>query len=634
MSGSAEFVATSSLARPCRGSALFLVLILAVVLGVVLSSTLSYVSHNARLEKRSDTRLQSTYAGDYALEQAYQSLLTLVSQNNANLPTIAQTTAVTNLTTAPTSVFSSADGYTWRAFLTVPLENGVPVAAHSSFNPSQGTYQFLSVVEFDRSLVSQAPMHLQFQREWNYVLTPLFQYAIFYHGDLELFPGASFVVGGRVHSNGKIYAGSTASITFGDYVSDVNGFSNNYSPNDPRAPGGPGDNITYSHGPALVTSREEPPGALSQNTSDTNENNDGPRELIELSGFLHTDPNASERLYNKAGLKILANTTSGSVNSDNGIAVPANSRVFLTADGTAVPATDNLATYLGTLVANGSMSDYREGATLTTTDVDIGKINAAYNAGGLPETIPATANWPNNSSVPAALKNKPISAGIRGKSLWNGILYVADITNDLTHRTGVRLLNGASLPDGSKSTSPTAGLTVATMNPVYIVGDYNTGGNPPVNSGTTLTAANYTSGYTVQPAAVIADAVTVVSANWTSGNYNNVSSLNSRAPTNTTVNTALISGVVASNGSAYSGGVENYIRLLENWSGKRLTYYGSIINMYESQQATARWQNTGAYYNAPVRNWYFDTNFLDPRKLPPGTPISRSLKRGQWVQIQ
>lgn len=617
-----------------RGSALFLVLILAIVLAVVLASTLSYVTHNAKLEQRSDTRLESTYAADYALEQAYQSLLTLVSQNNASLPTIAQTTAVTNLTTAPRTVFTSADGYTWRAFLTVPIENGVPVAAHSNFNSSQGSYSFLTVVEFDRTLPSQAPMRLQFQREWNYVLTPLFQYAIFYHGDLELFPGANFVVGGRVHSNGRIYAGTSASITFGDYVSDVNGFSNQYSPNDPRAPGSPGGNITYSRGPAVATSREEPPGSLTQDLSDTNKNNDGPRELIELPDFLHTDPNALERLYNKAGLKILANTTAGSVNSDNGVTVPANSRVFLTADGTTVPATDDLAVYLNTLLATGSMKDYREGATLTTTDVDVAKLNTAYQAGGLPQTIPSSANWPNNSTVPAALKNKPISAALRGKELWNGILYVADITNDITHRTGVRLLNGTHLPDGSKSSSPTPGLTVATLNPIYIVGDYNTGGTPPVNSGSNLAAANYASGYTVQPAAVIADAVTVVSANWTSGNYNTVSSLNSRTPANTTINTALISGIVASDGHAYSGGVENYIRLLENWSGKRLTYYGSIINMYQSQQATAPWQNTGAYYNAPARNWYFDTNFLDPRKLPPGTPITRSLKRGQWAQIR
>lgn len=211
---------------------------------------------------------------------------------------------------------------------------------------------------------------------------------------------------------------------------------------------------------------------------------------------------------------------------------------------------------------------------------------------------------------------------------------MTDVSDSSTHPTGVRLLNGANLPDGSNASCPIAGLTVATANTTYIVGDYNTGGAPPVNSGTNLAANNYAGSYTVQPAAVIGDAVTVVSANWISGNYNSSASLSSRTPVNTTINSALISGVVASNGSDYSGGVENYIRLLENWSGKRLTYYGSMVNLFPSRQGTARWQSPGAYYNAPARNWYFDTNYLDPRKLPPGTPVIRSLKRGQWVQIQ
>jgi len=95
----------------------------------------------------------------------------------------------------------------------------------------------------------------------------------------------------------------------------------------------------------------------------------------------------------------------------------------------------------------------------------------------------------------------------------------------------------------------------------------------------------------------------------------------------------LISGIVASDGTAYSGGVENYLRLQEDWSGRRLTYYGSIVNLYESDQATAPW-SYGSYYTAPARNWYFDISFLDANRLPPGTPIVRSLKRGQWVQVK
>lgn len=618
-----------------RGSALLLLLILGVVSATVLGVAFSYISESAKAEKRSNVRVEGTYAAEYAFEQAYQQLYTLLYQSTVNLPTVSDTTAVTNLTTAPTSTFGPAGGYTWQAFLTVPVEGGVPVAAHTNFNPIQGVYKYLTVVEFTRTVPGMtAPVHMQFQREWDYSLTPLFQYAVFYDGDLELFPGAAFNVSGRVHSNGKIYTGTTASITFSDFVTDVSGISNSYSPLDPRPATALNGPINYEKAPPSVTTAEHPPGELNANTSDANHNNDGPHELIELPNSWETDANATDRLYNKAGLKVLVNSTAADVTADSGVAVPANSRVFMTADGTVIPAGDPLQTYLGSMMTTGSIDDYREGAVLTATQVDVSKVDAAYNAGGLPQTIPSSAKWPSNGTIPSTLRGQAIPAALQGKALWNGILYVTDVTNSATHRAGIELVNGGTLPDGSNNSSPVAGLTVATNNAAYIVGDYNTGGTPPVDSGSSLTANNYASGYTVQPAAVIADAVTVVSSNWTAGGYDSKSSLSQRPAANTTVNTALISGNVPSNGSAYSGGVENYIRLLENWSGKRLTYYGSMINVFASQQSTAPWQNTGIYYNAPQRNWYFDTNFLDPNKLPPGTPVLRSLQRGQWVQVQ
>ena len=617
-----------------RGSALFLLLILAVVMGTVLAGIFSYIGQTAKLERRSNTRLESTYVAEYAFEQAYQQLNSVIGQNSVNLPDVTRTSAVTNLTTAPTATFGPAQGYTWKAFVTVPVEGGVPVSAHASFNPSQGVYKFMTVVEFTRTVPNMGETHLQFQREWDYSLTPLFQYAIFYNGDLELFPGAAFTVSGRVHSNKRIYTGTTASITFNDYVTNVNGVSSHYnSPLDPRTEPNLNGTVTYAKGPALATTRQNPPGQLNSDTTDANHNNDGPRELIEVPNSWQSDANASERMYNKAGLKILVNSTAADTTADSGVAIAANSKAFLTADGTPIPSTDALGSYLGSLVSSSSIKDYRENATVATTDVDVSKLNAAYDAGGLPGTIPNTNNWPNNATVPAALKNKPISPALRGKSLWNGVMYVADVTNSAAHRTGVKLVNGASLPDGTNGSAPTPGLTVVTQNAAYIVGDYNTGGSPPVNSGA-ASANNYAPGYTVQPASIIADAITVVSGSWTTGSYDTKSNLNQRPATNTTVNSALISGVVGSDGTAYSGGVENYIRLQEDWGGHRLTYYGSMINVYDSEESTAHWQQTGNYYNAPSRNWYFDTNFLNPNKLPPGTPILRNLMRGQWVQVE
>lgn len=624
--------------RDERGSTLFVVLILALVMAGMLGSVLTYLNHETQLEKRSDVRLESTYAAEYAFEKAFADLKAQIAQYN--LPNIAQTTAVTNLSLAPTSQFGTAQGYTWKTFLTVPVQDGVVVAAHSNFNAVRGNYPYLTAVEFVRQTPGMtAPVSMSFQREWIYSIRPLFQYAIFYDGDMELFPGAAFVVGGRVHSNGTIYTNTGASITYSDYVTYVNGLSKSYAPGDPDHSGTLNGSITYAKGNPTASSREDPPGSMAKDTSDSNVNNDGARELIEIPEAHQTDPSASERLYNQAGLKVLVNTTNTAASAASDVAVGAKSRVYLTEDGTTIPSTDPLATVLNSMISNPTtaktVTDYRENsAAVTVTEVDVSALTAAYDAGGLPAVIPSTTKWPNDSSVPAALKNQDIPAALRGKKLWNGILYFANVTDSSTNPVAVKIINGTKLPDGSETLSPKAGLTVVSENAAYIVGDYNTGGSTPtVNDGSkALDSANYVAGYTVQPAAVIADAVTVLSRNWDSGGYNS-KNLSSRTPTNTTINTALISGIVKTNSSAYSGGVENYIRLLENWTGKRLTYYGSIINLYESKQATAKWAY-GGYYTAPDRNWYFDTQFRDPTKLPPGTPTVRSLQRGQWVQLQ
>jgi hypothetical protein len=48
------------------------------------------------------------------------------------------------------------------------------------------------------------------------------------------------------------------------------------------------------------------------------------------------------------------------------------------------------------------------------------------------------------------------------------------------------------------------------------------------------------------------------------------------------------------------------------------------VSLFSSQQSSQRWGhnlNGGRqYYNAPVRNWNFETRFRNPMLLPPGTP--------------
>ncbi len=171
-----------------------------------------------------------------------------------------------------------------------------------------------------------------------------------------------------------------------------------------------------------------------------------------------------------------------------------------------------------------------------------------------------------------------------GKMPANGLLYVS---REGTHQ-GVRLANGALLPD--------QGLTVVSENPVYIQGDYNT-----VNK---------------KPAAVMGDAITVLSNNWGLNNSdtkgNQVTS--NRPATATTVNAAFALGPSAESVEGQGNGqLENVIRFLENWTGKNFNYNGSIIALWHSQQATGDWRccgNSGNhYYEPPNRNWAYDPLF-------------------------
>jgi hypothetical protein len=193
------------------------------------------------------------------------------------------------------------------------------------------------------------------------------------------------------------------------------------------------------------------------------------------------------------------------------------------------------------------------------------------------------------------------------------LLYV----NDQRPDGAVRLVNGQTLLP--------LGFTVATAKPLYIQGDYNVSTNgTPMNLGSSNTSATF-------PAAVVADAITILSTSWSDAN--STLAVGSRVAGPTTVNAAFLAGIVPTTSSRYSGGVENFPRFLETWSGKTFTYNGSMVVLFQSVWATAPWGSADVY-SPPARNWAFDQNFRDQNKLPPGTPCARAMSRGRWAMIK
>jgi hypothetical protein len=200
-----------------------------------------------------------------------------------------------------------------------------------------------------------------------------------------------------------------------------------------------------------------------------------------------------------------------------------------------------------------------------------------------------------------------------------GVVTNLNYTTNLVEyaEPGVVLTNGATLPAN--------GLSVVTPDPLYIIGNWNVTNNSGQGQLQTHDVSD------TLPSAVFADAVTILSPAWNPNNSSN--SISSRTAAPDTVNAAILTGIVPSDGTYYSGGVENFVRLQEDWTGVNFCYNGSMVEMFQSQLANYPWPGTGTVYNPPIRNWAYDTNFSNPTQLPPLTPKIIYINRARWSSL-
>ncbi len=189
------------------------------------------------------------------------------------------------------------------------------------------------------------------------------------------------------------------------------------------------------------------------------------------------------------------------------------------------------------------------------------------------------------------------------------------------------------LVDGAIGNLPTApggagGFTVASENPVYIAGNYNSDAADTVwNTGNDDARPH-------AAASIVADAVSLMSNQWTDQiSMLNTLNLGGRVPNATYFRTAIAAGKSmnfptidpAKPDFGTDGGVHNYLRLLENWPGFNLYYRGSLVSLFYSEYATGTFKCCTEVYNAPFRNFSFDTDFQNPNNLPPGTPMLQDI---------
>ena len=394
-------------------------------------------------------------------------------------------------------------------------------------------------------------------------LIPLFQFAVFYEDDLEIYPGPNMTLGGRVHTNKNMYLGTHATLSIDSYTTAARNIYYGRKPGSGQGLGTEGNiNINdrdgvyqnMKNGDETYLDCTDPDwvseslarwgGMVEDQTYGITELNlpvvtsGDPIDLIKRGA---DNPSSFEH---DAGLKIVDGLVWHRTGSDTYIDVTAS----LTGDST---------------LTTNTFYNGREGKWVTSYDIDIDRLN-------------------DSPYYPL-----------------NGIAY-ASRDQVVGTEQAIRLVNGEELRSA---------LTVATDNPLYTLGDYNTDNK--------------------KPAALYTDALTILSNNWDDSKSN--LSLGNRIASNTTVNAAFMTGNTNSEDSHYSGGLENLPRFLEKWSGKTFTYKGSMVDLWFSEQATGLW-SYGSYYTAPNRNWSFDLNFLDPTNLPPGTPMVNAVQKVSWLQ--
>ena len=198
------------------------------------------------------------------------------------------------------------------------------------------------------------------------------------------------------------------------------------------------------------------------------------------------------------------------------------------------------------------------------------------------------------------------------------------------YRRVVRLINGTTLPGRYDAANPsnTKGFTVASENGIYVQGNYNATGAGISTTSAPTPPENYYPKDTVNhiPASVSGDAVMILSNSWSDANsFVNPFTLNSRVASNTVVRFAMISGDSITANGRPNLGIHNFKRFLETWSGKRLNYSGSLINLFVSRNNSGSAKCCSTVYSPPTRDWTFDNTFLDPNRLPPGTPFIYSV---------
>ncbi|HXQ81818.1 MAG TPA: hypothetical protein VN775_10920 [Opitutaceae bacterium] len=520
------------------------------------------------------------------------------------------------------------------------------------------------------------PIQFHSGRHFVFSSTSLFQFAVFYQGNLEIAAGGNMTIQGPVSTNASAYMGSQPgyTLTLADmvyYFQDYNGAADPLSGETDRLEGaGALTDPVYNPNPLAAppanqtAQRADQVSKLNSQMSfiggvdvaydiatyplaytdpagivDPNEvyrSVVAPPPVDGMGVLIPEDPYvAASRMYNRAGLLITINKpVIGPITVDYG---------YADTTGTNPTSYQAYDTIFQTAIAGGTIPN-------PVTNTRVLAVDKRELVNGSPNIELSTIDVGNlNDALNILIPANPATLG--STTGYNGLVYVYDSSNNAAlgvpnNLNAILVANATTTPNFNDPNGNPYGFSISSNNGVFVQGDYNT------------TQINVAGTLINNPSAIMADAVTAVSQAWSPGESGSpiagrvavasapttdpwpgtINPPSAGTPSGMTINAAILTGNTPSTMTTNSGGVQNLVRMEEDWwsPGLTLTLMGSLGQLFVSDYFKGDYVGNSfqasigdkVYIQPATRNMDYDAGFKT--RAPNSTPKTTSFTRGDF----
>lgn len=572
------------------GLAFPLVMAVSLIASVEIASLGLVATSQMRQIRRSETHMKTFYMAEGAAQKAAANIRHHIN-TLATVPDAAALAAMEGQVPGTSGYFNMLD----YSIELGNVDQGVQIATGNYQGLRADTQRINISVQVSGARAGSPPVTVQ--QEIQVQQIPVFQFGVFYDNDLEILPGATMTFAGLVHTNQDLYLETSASLTFDSGITAAGSIFHGRKDSTAAATGnifikdGNGVNQNMKNGDGSWLDSEHDDwvnGSQTRWHENVKSDVHNTRELtlplpvtedlntiIQRRAADDTDSELQQKLDYKAQVRIV----DGQIMDQNGASI--NFNYCSTGGALATCAAANIVrpivfpnqSFSGTCNSSSHFKDNRENKCIKATEIYVDKLNLS-----------------------------PTYIQLKNQNPSGMVFYHSDLRNSAsgTYRDALRIQNGGEFLTNT---------TFASQNPVYVKGHFNNTNKKNVG--------------------IIGDAMNILSTSWSDSN--STQALSNRVAANTTVNAAVIAGNTETATGSYNGGFENIHRFLENWSGKTVTFAGSVAVLYNSNIADGTWGKSNVY-NAPNRNWSYDAALSNASANVPGFPSVINLTKGKWQQ--